>query len=77
MKNKIRPRFICMCMILGFLLGTYHGRLAVWKGDDPEPYRVYPCPVYLLPKREQDALQKGIRIDSMDDVSDFLENFLS
>lgn len=67
----------CLPVLLGFLLGTYNGRLAVWKGDDPEPYRVYPCPVYLLPKAEQEALQRGIRIDDMDDVSDFLENFLS
>lgn len=77
MKNRILPRLLCAPILLGFLIGTYNGRLAVWKGDDPEPYRVYPCPVYLLPKDERDALRRGIRIDSMDDVSDFLENFLS
>ena len=74
---KFLPQALCLPIILGFLLGTYNGRLAVWKGDDPEPYRVYPCPVYLLPQAEREMLQKGIRIDSMDDVSYFLENFLS
>lgn len=74
---KLLPQALCLPIILGFLLGTYNGRLAVWKGDDPEPYRVYPCPVYLLPQAEREMLQKGIRIDSMDDVSYFLENFLS
>ncbi len=77
MKKNILRRFLCSSLLLGFLLGTYQGRLAVWKGDDPEPYRVYPCPVYLLPQKERQALQRGIRIDSMDDVSDFLKNFLS
>lgn len=77
MKNKIRLRILCAPVLLGFLLGSYNGRLAVWKDDDPQPYRVYPCPVYLLPKEERDALRRGIRIDNMDDVSDFLENFLS
>lgn len=77
MKHNQWLRFLCGCMLFGFLLGTYNGRLAVWKGDDPEPYRVYPCPVCLLPKREQDALQNGIRINSMEDLSQFLENFLS
>lgn len=77
MKTKLRLRLLCAPILLGFLLGTYNGRLAVWKGNDPEPYRVYPCPVYLLPEKERGMLQRGIRIDDMDDVSDFLENFLS
>ncbi len=77
MKQKIKRQFLTYLLLLGFLLGSYKGRLAVWKGDDPQPYRVYPCPVYLLPKEERDALQRGIRIDSMEDLSAFLENFLS
>ena len=77
MKRFMRLRLICPVLLLGFLIGTYNGRIAVWKGDDPEPYRVYPCPVYLLPKAEREALRRGIRIDTMEDVSDFLENFLS
>lgn len=72
---KLRP--ILPALLLGFLIGNYNGRLAIWKNDDPEPYRVYPCPVYLLPKEEREALQKGISINSMEDVEEFLENFLS
>ena len=68
---------ILPALLLGFLIGNYNGRLAVWKEDDPEPYRIYPCPVYLLPRAERQMLQKGIRIDSMEDLSNFLENFLS
>ena len=76
---KLKKKFRCLypALLLGFLIGSYNGRLAVWKDDDPEPYRVYPCPVYLLPKDERNALQKGIRIDTMEDVAHFLENFLS
>lgn len=64
-------------LLLGFLVGSYNGRLAVWKDDDPEPFRVFPCPVSLLPKKDRDALRAGIRIDTMEDVKIFLENFLS
>jgi hypothetical protein len=64
-------------ILLGFLVGSYNGRLAVWKDDDPEPFRVFPCPVYLLPKKDRDALSAGIRVETMDDVKNFLENFLS
>ncbi len=74
-RNWMRP--ILPALLLGFLVGSYNGRLAVWKNDDPEPYRVYPCPIYLLPKKERAALQQGIPINDMDDVSEFLENFLS
>lgn len=77
MKRNTRKQFLSYLLLMGFLLGSYKGRLAVWKDDDPEPYRIYPCPVYLLPKEERDALQQGIRIESMDDLSNFLENFLS
>ena len=77
MKRKTEVTILCHMILLGFLLGCYKGRLAVWKDDDPQPYRVYPCPVYLLPKAERNALQRGIRIDNMDDLSRFLENFLA
>ena len=52
MKHTLWRHILCPVLLLGFLLGSYNGRLAVWKDDDPEPYRVYPCPVYLLPKAE-------------------------
>ena len=68
---------LAQLILLGFLIGNYNGRLAVWKDDDPEPLRVFPCPVYLLPKKDRDALQAGIPIDSMEDVRHFVENFLS
>lgn len=76
---KINPLARCLCPLLlaGFLVGTYNGRIAVWKDDDPEPFRVYPCPVYLLPQKERKALRQGIRIEDMDDVRRFLENFMS
>ena len=76
MKKRTR---ICLArlLLLGFLVGSYNGRIAVWKDDDPQPCRVFPCPVYLLPKKDRDALQAGIRIDDMDDLRHFVENFLS
>ena len=74
--NRI-SKSIVLLILLGFLVGSYNGRIAVWKDDDPEPFRIYPCPVYLLPKKERDMLGRGIRIDDMNDVQNFLENFMS
>ena len=76
----MKKKMLCRCigiLMAGFLLGTSNGRLAVWKDDDPKPFRVYPCPIRLLPKKERNALSRGIRIDSMEDVSWFFENFMS
>ena len=76
MKKRTRT-CLARLLLLGFLVGSYNGRIAVWKDDDPQPCRVFPCPVYLLPKKDRDALQSGIRIDDMDDHRHFVENFLS
>lgn len=77
MKKKIVQCTLAHILFWSFLVGSYNGRLAVWRNDDPEPFRVYPCPVQLLPKAERDALQRGIRINNMDDLDHFLENFLA
>lgn len=77
MRTKQFARHLCTLVVLGFLVGSYNGRIAVWKDDDPEPFRVYPCPIYLLPHKEREALKRGIRIEDMDDVGRFIENFMS
>lgn len=77
MKNRKWIHSILPALLLGFLIGSYNGRLAVWKDDDPQPFRVYPCPIYLLPKADRTAVERGIIINDMEDVTNFLENFLS
>lgn len=68
---------VCTLVLLGFFIGVHNGRIAVWKNEDPEPYRVIPCPVWILSQRQQQALYSGIRIDSMADIDRFLEEFFS
>jgi hypothetical protein len=77
MKKKNTKQILCSFLLLGFLLGVHNGRVALWKGQDPQPMRVYPCPVCVLPRKDQQALRNGTRIDSMEDLDRFLENFLS
>lgn len=64
-------------MLLTFLLGIHNGRVALWKEPDPEPMKVFPYPVSALPNEVRQALEKGIRIDSMEDLDKLLENFCS
>lgn len=77
MKRSLLCRRLCSFLLLGFLLGAYNGRLALWKDGTAEPCKVFPCPIAALPADTQQQLQRGIRIDSMEDLDRLLENLLS
>lgn len=77
MKYSFPKTILPIALMLSFFISSYNGRLALWKGDDPTPCKVFPCPIILLPQKVQDQLKYGVRLDTMDDVNRFLENFLS
>ena len=70
-------RFFCCLFLAGLLLGSYKGRIALWRDTDTEPWKVFPYPVSALPAEEQAALKKGIHVDTIEDLNRLLENFLS
>ncbi len=71
--NKILTHLI----LLGFLLGVHNGKVALWKEPDPEPIRIFPCPISTLPAEVRQALEQGIRFESDTDLERLLENFSS
>ena len=77
MKRSVLCRRLCPLLLLGFLVGVSNGRLALWKDDLAEPWKVFPYPVSALPPETQQQLQQGIRVDSMEDLDRLLENLLS
>ena len=74
MKKKT---ILSQLLLLGFLLGIHNGKIALWKDQDPEPYRVFPYSAMALPPQVRQALESGIYIDSEADLEKLLENFLS
>ena len=72
-----RRRWICSMVLAGFLLGVHDGYIALWKGEDPEPIRIFPYSAELLPPEDQAALEKGIPIRSREDLTALLEDFCS
>lgn len=64
-------------MVLGYLAGIYHGRIALWRGEDPEPETVLPYYASLLPEADRTALEKGIRIRTGEELVRFMEDFCS
>ena len=62
---------------LSLLLGVHNGNIALWQDDDPEPVRVFPYRVSVLPERDQALLEAGIQIESESRLHSLLEDYLS
>ena len=74
MKSK---RYQCYILLFSILVGIHNGRIAIWQGEDPQPTAVLPYRADLLPEADRIALEKGIRLDSREDLTRFLEDFCS
>lgn len=77
LKKRTTARLLSAAWMAFFLLGIHEGRIALWKGDDPEPVQVFPYSVTALPKEEQQRLRDGIRIESITELNRLLEAYLS
>ena len=64
-------------LLLGYLLGIHNGNVALWKDGDPKPLRVFPYSAASLPEADQRLLEKGIPIDSLGDLTRYIEDYFS
>lgn len=74
---KFRHRITAAAIVLGFLLGSFKGYVALWKDGNPEPIQIFPCPVDTLPETDQNALEQGIHARSEMELNGLLEDYLS
>ena len=70
-------RYLYFTLIFGFLLGISDGYVALWKTGNPKPVEIFPYQAQFLPVADQQALEKGIFIDSADELNRLLEDYLS
>ena len=70
-------RYLYFTLIFGFLLGISDGYVALWKTRNPKPVEIFPYQAKFLPVADQQALEKGIFIDSTDELNRLLEDYLS
>lgn len=68
---------IYLTLIFTFLLGTHEGFVALWRDDAPIPAEVFPYRAESLPPADQQALKRGIRIRSEEELDRLLEDYLS
>lgn len=75
MKKKQRIAYYTAALF--FLLGIKDGYVALWKDNSVVPLEVFPYRVQTLPEQAQQALEKGILINTQDELMALLENYLS
>jgi hypothetical protein len=64
-------------LFFGFLLGIHEGRIALWKDNDAEPYKVFPDYASMLPREDRNALKKGIYLENEEQLRKLVEDYLS
>ena len=73
MNNRIRlitPFFLAAAL----LLGIKDGYIALWKDEDPQPWKILPLHADQLPETDQIMLEHGIRIRSEEELWELLED---
>ncbi|MBR4289175.1 MAG: BofC C-terminal domain-containing protein [Oscillospiraceae bacterium] len=70
-------RYVYLTLLFGFLLGISDGYITLWRDGSTQPLQVFPYQAQMLPEADQLALEKGIRIDSQQELDQLLEDYLS
>lgn len=58
-------------------MGIQDGFIALWKDGCAQPVQTFPYRAESLPIADQQALEKGIRIDDNSELAQLLEDYLS
>jgi hypothetical protein len=76
MKKKPFSSLICCALLAVYLLGIHEGKIALWKGNDPEPIKVFDYEASKLPEDAQKQLQAGVPIKSIKQLRELAEQYL-
>ena len=75
--NRMKRFAWCIPLLLGFILGSHNGYIALWEDGSQEPRQIFPYQVTSLPVADQQALEKGIRLKDAGELLQLLEDYLS
>ncbi len=73
----MNKRYGYFVLFFAFLLGCREGFVALWKIPDPEPVYIFPYSITSLPPGDRERLEKGIRIETGEELMGLLEDYLS
>ena len=77
MKKRNLSQILCCALLAVYLLGIHEGKIALWRGDDPEPVKVFPYSASMLPEEAQQKLKAGVPINSISELKRLAEAYLS
>ena len=66
-----------LCLLLGTILGTWKGYVALFDPGAQEPRQIFSYRVECLPPADQQALAEGILVRNNRDLAQLLEDYLS
>ena len=72
-----KQKIVCNLLLIGFLLGVYEGKIALWSDFKKEPIRIFPYSASQLPKKDQERLASGLHFNNLNDLRKFVEDYLS
>ena len=72
-----KQRILTNLVLFGFILGIHEGRIALWKDNQDKPMKVFPYQASMLPEVDQKRLEKGIHVDSLSELYQLVEDYLS
>lgn len=61
----------------GYLLGAYNGRVSVLSPDTQEPEMIFDIFLRTLPELDQQLLQEGIRVETYEELTRLIEDYIS
>ncbi len=74
--KKIKKQLTTFAILAGLMLGIKDGYVALWKDEDPQPYRIFPVRADSLPIADQLQLKRGIYIESVDQLMQLVDDYL-
>ena len=73
----IKQRYMGLFLALYFVLGSWKGYVALFRGGEEEPWQIFPTKVASLPPVDRQALEDGITVRSQKRLEQLMEDFLS
>ena len=73
----MRLRYWYLTLFFTFLLGSRDGFIALWKIPGAGPAYVFPYSVSSLPPADRQKLEKGIKVETTQELMTLLEDYLS
>ena len=73
----MKQRHFTALLALYLVLGSWKGYVALFRGNDEEPWQIFPTTVAALPDADRTKLEEGIIIRSDAALQEILEDYLS